>query len=201
MKFSHAYVITGNIGSGKSTVANLLKLYGFSVIDADCIAHQILDENSELIAKQFGSEFIDNGKVHRKKLANLVFNNKEQLALLEAILHPKIKDEIYSQALKKESQHFPYFVDIPLFFEKKNYDFDRAILIYAPKNELIKRITNRDKISIDEAVSRLNLQMDIESKKDLATFVIDNNGDLAHLNKQVDEFLQKLKDNYANLKI
>ncbi|WP_059426428.1 dephospho-CoA kinase [Campylobacter hyointestinalis] len=193
--------MTGCIGSGKSTVINLLKLYGFSVIDADVISHKILDENVLTIEQTFGKEFVCGSKVDRKKLGALVFGDKSQLKLLEDILHPLIRDKIYKEALNLEIKGLPYFVDIPLFFEKQGYDFNNVLLVYAPKDTLIARVMSRDKLSKKEALQRLECQLDIELKKQKASFVISNDKDLKHLNLEVDNFIRELKERYATLKI
>ncbi|WP_059435102.1 dephospho-CoA kinase [Campylobacter hyointestinalis] len=193
--------MTGCIGSGKSTVINLLKLYGFSVIDADVISHKILDENVLTIEQTFGKEFVCGSKVDRKKLGALVFGDKSQLKLLEDILHPLIRDKIYKEALNLEIKGLPYFVDIPLFFEKQGYDFNNVLLVYAPKDTLIARVMSRDKLSKKEALQRLECQLDIELKKQKASFVISNDKDLKHLNLEVYNFIRELKERYATLKI
>nr|WP_308470411.1 dephospho-CoA kinase [Campylobacter hyointestinalis] len=189
------------MGSGKSTVINLLKLYGFSVIDADVISHKILDENVLTIEQTFGKEFVCGSKVDRKKLGALVFGDKSKLKLLEDILHPLIRDKIYKEALNLEIKGLPYFVDIPLFFEKQGYDFNNVLLVYAPKDTLIARVMSRDKLSKKEALQRLECQLDIELKKQKASFVISNDKDLKHLNLEVDNFIRELKERYATLKI
>ena len=95
-KFPNAYVITGSIASGKSTVVNLLKERGFSVIDADLIAHEQLEICKCEIVEAFGEQILDEtGKIDRKKLGAIVFNEPKKLKNLEQILHPKIKAEIF----------------------------------------------------------------------------------------------------------
>ncbi|MBI3873901.1 MAG: dephospho-CoA kinase, partial [Arcobacter sp.] len=89
--FKNAIVLTGGIATGKSTVANLFKLYGFLTIDADVIAHKLLDLHSGKIAELFGNEYIENGKVLRKKLGTLIFNNQKEKQKLENFIHPLIK--------------------------------------------------------------------------------------------------------------
>lgn len=199
MGFKHAFVITGSIGSGKSTAMNLLKLHGFKTIDADKISHEILDKNADIISSKFGNSFVNNGVVDRKKLGRLVFNDKKKLEELENNLHPKIREEIYKQAKKLEITDLPYFVDIPLFFEKKGYEFNNVCLVYAPKDLLIKRVLERDGLSKEEVLKRLEYQEDIEIKKANATYVIDNSKDLKQLNLEVENFLICLKEKYATL--
>ncbi|ASM36036.1 MAG: dephospho-CoA kinase [Campylobacter sputorum] len=197
MKYKYAIVLTGCIASGKSSVANILKLYGFKVIDADEISHNVLDELANEIAQIFGKEFVDSKKVNRKKLGEYVFKDKFELTKLENLLHPKIKERIYKLADELEKTNFPYFVDIPLFYEKKNYDFNKVVVVYTPKQTVLKRLTKRDKIDEKTALQRLNLQIDIEEKRKMADFVIDNSGDLKHLNAQIEKFISNLKEIYS----
>ncbi|NLK65962.1 MAG: dephospho-CoA kinase [Campylobacteraceae bacterium] len=193
-EFKNGVVITGGIGSGKSTVVEMLKNSGFSVIDADLISHEILDSLAGEISKLFGNEFVDGDKVLRKKLGNLVFSDKSKLKELENLLHPKIKDEIFAQALKLEKLNKTYFVDIPLFYESEGrYNkFKKVLVIYAPKELCLERIMKRNKLTKDEALVRINSQTDIETKKSLANFVIENLGDKQELEIKVSEFLESL---------
>ncbi|MDL0089568.1 dephospho-CoA kinase [Campylobacter gastrosuis] len=192
--FKNAYVVTGSIGSGKSTFVKLLKERGFSVIDADLIAHEQLEISQNELVLHFGSEILNEKKVDRKKLGSIVFNDKNELKWLENLLHPKIKSEIQRQCEIYESHAKPYFVDIPLFFEKQeNYDFNKIIVVYAPKNLLISRVMSRNLLDFSTAKSRVELQMDIEKKREMASFVIDNSLDISHLEQEVDKFLATLK--------
>ena len=184
--FKNAIALTGGIATGKSTVANLFMLHGFLTIDADEIAHKILDDNSAKIASLFGDKYVQNNQVIRKELGNLIFNNKDEKLKLEQFIHPLIKKEIIKKAQLFESNNKPYLIDIPLFFENKNYDIKRSIVVYTPKNIQIERLTKRDKSSIQDATARINNQMDIEDKKILATYIIDNSKDLVHLISEVE---------------
>ncbi len=201
MNLSHAIVLTGSISTGKSTVGSLLSLYGFKIIDADKVAHKMLDKNSSEIAVLFGSEYVSDGKVDRKKLGGLVFNDKEKLKKLEEFLHPLIKEEIKKESLICESQDVPYILDIPLFFENKNYDLDEVAVVYTPKEIQLQRLMSRDNISKEEAEKKISLQMDIEKKAKQADFVIDNSKNFKHLQKEVDRFVEYIKGKYAHLKI
>lgn len=193
--FPNAYVITGSIASGKSTVVNLLKERGFSVIDADLIAHEQLEICKCEIVKAFGEQILDKaGKIDRKKLGAIVFNEPKKLKNLEQILHPKIKAEILSKALQLESLGQVYFVDIPLFFEKKERyaEFKNIAVIYAPKELLLSRLMSRNGLSLNEAKARVELQMDIEQKRKMAKFVIDNSGDRENLKLELEKFLKQI---------
>ena len=222
MKFKHAVVITGSIGSGKSAVCELLAERGFEIIDADKISHDVLDRCAAQVAEIFGAQYVVQkdvqaanlnpqaefnarsdeeissaicASVDRKKLGELVFKNQAELAKLEALLHPKITAEILSQARALEAKGKLYFVDIPLFFEGKRHEFfDKVAVVYAPKDTLISRVMKRNGLSYDAARHRVELQTDIEQKRAMADFVIDNSGDLAALEAAVERFLKELKD-------
>jgi len=194
-KFPNAYVITGSIASGKSTVVNLLKERGFSVIDADLIAHEQLEICKCEIVKAFGEQILDEtGRIDRKKLGDTVFNDPKKLKNLEQILHPKIKAEILSKALQLERLGQVYFVDIPLFFEKRERyaEFKNVAVIYAPKELLLSRLISRNRLSLNEAKARVELQMDIEQKREMAKFVIDNSNDRENLKLELEKFLKQI---------
>ena len=222
-QFKHAIVITGSIGSGKSAVCELLRDRGFEIIDADKISHDVLDRCAAQVTEIFGvqyvvqkdaqaknlsshAEFDDNRdevnltptrtSVDRKKLGELVFKNPAELAKLEALLHPKITAEILSQAQALEVKGKLYFVDIPLFFEGKRYEFfDKVAVVYAPKDTLIARVMKRNGLDYAAAKHRVELQTDIEQKRAMADFVIDNSGDLENLRDETGSFLEKLSSN------
>jgi dephospho-CoA kinase len=186
IEFKNGIVLTGSIATGKSTVAALFKMFKFLVIDADKIAHKLLDENFVFVEKNFGKEFVANKKVIRDKLAKLVFNNKDLLTQLENFLHPLIKQAIIKEAKLYEEQNKPYLIDLPLFFEKKNYNIDKIIVVYTPKHIQLQRLMKRDNISKKEALQKISLQIDIENKKQKATFLIDNSKDLNYTIKEVE---------------
>ena len=194
-KFPNAYVITGSIASGKSTVVKLLKERGFSVIDADLIAHEQLEICKREIVCEFGEQILDEaGKIERKKLGAIVFRKPKKLKNLEQILHPKIKAEILSQASQLERLGQVYFVDIPLFFEKKERyaEFKNVAVIYAPKELLLSRLMSRNGLNLEDAKARAELQMDIEQKKKMAKFVIDNSNDRENLKLELEKFLKQI---------
>ena len=194
-KFPNAYVITGSIASGKSTVVNLLKERGFSVIDADLIAHEQLEICKGEIVREFGEQILDEaGKIDRKKLGAIVFREPKKLKNLEQILHPKIKAEIFFKASQLECLGQIYFVDIPFFFEKKERyaEFKNVAVIYAPKELLLSRLMSRNALNLEDAKARAELQMDIEQKKKMAKFVIDNSGDRENLELELEKFLKQI---------
>jgi len=190
--FKNAIALTGGISTGKSTVCNLFKLHGFLTIDADKIAHKLLDENSDKIIEMFGKQYVENGKVLRKELGKIIFSNEENKLKLEALLHPLIKEEIIKESKIFEEQNKPYFVDIPLFFEKMHYPIPKSLVIYTPKELQIERLMKRDNIDENEAKLKISNQMDIEEKKNLADMVIDNSKDLKHLQDEVERIIGEI---------
>lgn len=202
--FKHSFCITGSIGSGKSTLSTLLKAYGFSVIDADSIAHKVLDENADLLALEFGSEILKADKVDRAKLGAIVFSDTQKLARLENIVSSKIRDEIFCECERLSALGVPYFVDIPLYFEKLEIYggcFEEVILVYAPKSTLLNRIKARNGLSDDDAIARLNSQLDIELKREKSSIVIQNCGSLKDLQSECERLINLIKDRYASIKV
>ena len=200
-EFSNAIVLTGGIASGKSSVCSLLSLYGFEVIDADKIAHKLLDLHSSAIAEMFGAGYADKSKVNRKKLGFLIFSDDKQRQKLEKFLHPLIKECLIEQSKLCESKEIPYILEIPLFFEKRNYDIDEVVVVYCKKQQQMKRLLKRDDLTQKEAQKRLNVQMSLDEKKELASYVIDNTKDLKYLQKEVENFISYIKYKYPKLKL
>ncbi len=202
MEFENAILLTGGIATGKSSVCNILKLHGFSIIDADKIAHEVLKDNAKEIEKLFGKEYLKDGEVNRRKLGELIFSDKENKKKLENLLHPKIEERIKKEALYLEGFKVPYIVDIPLFFETgERYPIKPVVVVYAPKELQIERLVKREGYDLEHAKDRVNSQIDIEEKKKRADFVIDNSKDLKHLQKEINRFLDFLRGKYADLKI
>jgi dephospho-CoA kinase len=192
--FEHAVALTGGIATGKSTVSQLLLKEGFDIIDADKVAHTMLDMHADGIVELFGETYLEEGRVNRKKLGSIIFNNLENRKKLESFLHPLIYAEIARQSQALEKKKKPYIVDIPLFFETKNYDIKKVALVYAPLKMQRERLIKRDGFSVEEANSRIDSQISIELKKEKSAFVIDNSQDLDHLQDEVERFITYLKN-------
>ncbi len=191
-EFSHAIALTGGIATGKSTVASLFMMHGFLTIDADKIAHKILDDNISKIVELFGEKYIKENRVVRKELGNLIFNDQIQKKKLEDFIHPLIKQQIIKDAKIFEDQKKPYLIDIPLFFENKNYNIKNSIVVYTPKEIQINRLMQRDNSTQEEALLRINNQMDIEDKKLLGNYIIDNSKNLKNLQNEVERIKREL---------
>jgi len=198
--YEYAIALTGGIATGKSTVASLMKLHGIAVIDADAIAHELLDIHHEKIAEMFGDQFVRKGRVLRENLGKVIFSDEEKKAQLEAFIHPLIRLEIEKRAKEFDSREFPYLIDIPLFFENGAYDIKDSVVIYTPPAVQLERYMKRNNLSEEEAMVRINSQMSIDEKKSRATWVIDNSFKLKHLQAEVEAFVHRIKveTNYYN---
>ncbi len=195
MVLKNAIALTGGIGTGKSTTIKILESQGYQILDADKIAHQLLQEHRFEIAQHFGSEILEKGILNRKKLGVIVFQNTNELKWLEDFLHPLIRECMLQKAYELEKNHQAYFLDIPLFFEvggKKCYPVSKVVLVYAPRVLQIERLLERDKLKEAEILQRLACQMDIEQKRAMSDYIIDNSSSLKDLNKQVERFLKTL---------
>ncbi|GAA7187803.1 dephospho-CoA kinase [Helicobacter pylori] len=195
MVLKNAIALTGGIGTGKSTTITILESQGYQILDADKIAHQLLQEHRFEIAQHFGSDILEKDILNRKKLGTIVFQNANELKWLEDFLHPLIRECMLQKAYELEKNHQAYFLDIPLFFEvggKKCYPVSKVVLIYAPRVLQIERLLERDKLKETEILQRLACQMDIEQKRTMSDYIIDNSSSLKDLNKQVERFLKTL---------
>ncbi|GHP50836.1 dephospho-CoA kinase [Helicobacter pylori] len=195
MVLKNAIALTGGIGTGKSTTIKILESQGYQILDADKIAHQLLQEHRFEIAQHFGSEILEKDILNRKKLGAIVFQNTNELKWLEDFLHPLIRECMLQKAYELEKNHQAYFLDIPLFFEvggKKCYPVSKVVLVYAPRVLQIERLLERDKLKEAEILQRLACQMDIEQKRTMSDYIIDNSSSLKDLNKQVERFSKTL---------
>ncbi len=193
MSFKYAIALTGGIATGKSTVANRFRDFGFNIIDADKIAHIVLDRNYLEVTKLFGRRYIiNNNRVDRKLLGSLIFSDKNAKKALEELLHPQIYQEIRRLSIEQDSLKKPYLVDIPLFFETNRYPIKRVIVVYIPKELQLKRLIKRDNISLEDAKKRLNAQLDIEDKRLKASYLIDNSKNLKSLQYECDKVKKQI---------
>lgn len=181
MSFKYAIALTGGIATGKSTVVKLFREKGFRVIDADKIAHEVLDAQHREIVEMFGKDFVKEGKVDRKLLGNIVFSDPVKRKALEGLLHPLIYDRIAEASEKLDKRAEPYLVDIPLFYESGRYAIENVVVVYARKEQQLERVMRRDGYDKKEALARIESQIDIEEKCENASYVINNSTNLKDL--------------------
>ncbi len=197
MLFKYAIALTGSISTGKSSAVKLLKQSGFHVIDADSAAHQVLDEQYQVIAREFGEEFVKEGKVDRKSLGSIIFADQKKRKVLEELLHPLIYARISEQATLLDKRAEPYIIDIPLFFEGGRYAIESVIVAYATKEQQLKRLMEREGYSEEEALLRIEAQIDIEEKRKNATYVINNSGDLKQLQYETERIREEILGDFS----
>ncbi|MBD1386308.1 dephospho-CoA kinase [Mucilaginibacter rigui] len=170
--------ITGNIGSGKTTVCKIFEVLGIPVFYADDAAKDVMVTDTELIAgikQAFGNEaYFDDGTLNRKHVAGIVFNDKEQLAKLNSLVHPAVFRAFDNWVLHQKKA--PYVLkEAAILFESGSYKkCDRTIMVTAPLNIRIKRVATRDGITADEVKSRNDRQFSEEEKLAMADDVIIN---------------------------
>ncbi len=188
--------LTGGIATGKSAVSQILETFNIPVICADKIIKKIYEKKDSFIFLQTHfPAIINNEKIDFKKLREDVFSNPAHLEMVENFLHPQI-EEFFKAQLKPPYNFVVY--DVPLLFEKNLASlFDITITVYASKETQINRLVERDKISLELANKIINVQMDIEKKKLLSTFIIFNDkNDKVELLKKIKEFLPTILENY-----
>ncbi len=188
--------ITGNIASGKSEVEKIISASGFKVLDTDKTAHTFLDNDESAkneIISYFGSDILDNGTISRKKLAEIVFRDKDKLTRLEKIIHPLVFKKIGEFFAQNKTEEM-CFVSIPQLFETKTQmAFDKVILISAKEETRLNRLMERNKLTKDEAQLRIDAQMSESVKIKQSDFVIYNDKDLDYLKEQVNCTLTLLR--------
>ena len=189
--------LTGGIGSGKSAAAKILKGLGLKVIDLDQITHELM-RPGELgyieIKKQFGEKYIDTkGEIDRKLLREEIFSSFDLKKIIESILHPIIFEECNKQLNLLKHEKYIVLV-IPLLFETKNYIslVDESLLIDCDLETQIERVIKRDNVSKALANRIIKNQMNRQEKQLLADKVILNDGNINHLENQLDSYYKKL---------
>jgi dephospho-CoA kinase len=172
--------ITGGIGSGKSTVCKIFKLLEIPVFEADRVAKNLINSNSKIkkeLINLFGSDiYTANELVNRKKLAEIIFNDDIQLAKINKLVHPVVREEFIKWEKRQKTKYVIH--EAAILFESGFYKImDFTILVSTRKNERIKRVMKRDNISKKLVLERMKKQWSDEKKRQLATIEINNNNE------------------------
>lgn len=189
--------LTGGTGSGKGFVSERLKARKAYVIDADAVAHEIIEKGRPAykeIVDYFGSEILDeDGNIFRRKLGNIVFSDKDKLAFLNSCTHKYINMEIMRIIEEVKPQTNVYsavIIDAPLLAEAGLVDIcDDIWVVYADSEVRVKRIMERDSISEEQARNRIASQRSWEEYKELGAVIIDNSSDDENVERQLDALL------------
>lgn len=186
--------LTGGIACGKSTVGAMLVQLGAALVDADQVAREVVLPGEPALGKiaaAFGSEVLHaDGSLNRGALGNIVFQNPGKRRELESIVHPAIRERMKEQIQQHEEQSpgIPVIADVPLLYETgQDKQYEQVIVVYIPRELQLKRLMERNPdLTKDQALGRIEAQLDIEEKRRRASWVIDNSGDIEATRLQVE---------------
>jgi len=171
--------ITGGMGSGKTTVCTVFSHLGFPVYNSDNEAKKLMDSDVELIHQiksEFGSDiYFPNGFLDRKRLASLIFSNKNALQTINSLVHPAVKRHFTQWADTQSKKHNILIKEAAILIESGTHkDMDVVLLVYTPLHERIERLVRRSGESGETILARINNQMSEDEKIEIANFVINN---------------------------
>jgi len=187
--------LTGSFGSGKTTVARIFKSSGAKVIDADRLAHDCIKPGRiayRKIINIFGEGVVRQDlTIDRLKLAQIVFNNKHKLKILNNIIHPEVIREIKSEI--KQCRESLIVLDVPLLIESGLGEIvDKLVVVKASRENQVERLRKKTALSKSDIIKRIGAQIPMRTKAAMADFVIDNNGIITETKKQVERIRRML---------
>lgn len=192
--------LTGNIASGKSTVASILQNLGASIIDADQIARDVVGKGKpalQKIADHFGTEVLKSDEtLNREVLGSIVFNDEDKREILNSIIHPEILREISTLIDKYRSEGKDIvIIEAALIVEREKLKqmIDKLIVVNTSEKTQMERLMRRNDYSAKQAQARINSQMPAEQKIKHADYIINNDSDLEHLSNQTKEIWDELQ--------
>jgi dephospho-CoA kinase len=190
--------LTGGAGSGKSTVAGMLGELGAVVVDADEATHAVYEPGTpgfDAVVREFGQEFVSEGRIDRGKLGQLVFNDDDARKRLNAIVHPLVREWMARQTAEAVERGAEIVIqDVPLIFENSLQGlFSQVILVYVPEEVQVERLVTGRGFTPERARSVINAQMPIEAKRGLAQFVVNNSGSREDTRGQVEAVWKEIK--------
>ena len=168
--------LTGNIGSGKSTVARVFEILDIPVYKADDVGHYLLKDKNVIakVSAIFGEKVISNGSVERKLLAEIVFKDSEAIKKLNAIIHPRVMDNFNAYVKSISKVKYIIFESAIIFEADLNHLFDESILVYAPDEMKIVRVMKRDNCNRNSVLARLSNQINDDLKREKVNHIILN---------------------------
>jgi len=192
--------LTGGIASGKSLVARVFKDLGAHLVDADRIVHNLLEPDQKAgqeVLDYFGKELLlPDGRINRRKLGEIVFNDAEKRAWLNRCLHPRVF-ETYQAQVRQVRSRFPgtiVVLDAALLIETGYHrKMDRVVVVYAEPEQQLERLISRDLFTKEEALARIQSQMPLAEKRGHADYIIDNTGSRENTEQQARKVYARLK--------
>jgi len=183
--------LTGGIGSGKSTISSLLEGKGAIIIDADAIVREVQLPGSavltELVAKFGAGVLAADGSLDRQAVANIVFTDPDALKALNAIVHPAVGKEMNRRMIEQRTTDHVVILDIPLLTENPREGLQGKIVVDVPVEVQVVRLVQYRGFDEADARARISRQATREQRLATADFVVDNSGDLADLQPQIDK--------------
>lgn len=196
---SYVLALTGGIATGKSTADDFFKKKKIPVIDCDQLAHELMEPGQaswQAIKDNFGAEYLNSDQtINRKKLGQLVFNDQNALEKLNQLTHPLIFDKT-KQKIKKYQNSSLVILDAPVYFESgmsKKGVADGVLVITLPQDLQLERLKARNHLTDQEARARINSQMPLKKKAQMADFVVENTGTIEELETELEQLLVKIK--------
>lgn len=193
--------LTGSVATGKSTVSNMIQQAGIPLVDADIAARKVVEPGTEglqEIVAYFGEEILlADGTLNRAKLGEIIFKDKEKREKLNEITHPRVKDYMLEarERFFRAGEELVFF-DIPLLFESHLESLvDQIVVVWTTLETELKRLMERNNLTKEDALRRIESQMGIDEKARKADFVIDNNESLEKTQKQVYTFIERFVKN------
>ena len=188
--------LTGGIGSGKSTISSLLEGKGAIIIDADAIVREVQLPGSPVLtelAEKFGTSVLaTDGSLDRQAVANIVFTDPDALKALNAIVHPAVGKEMNRRMIEQRTTDHVVVLDIPLLTENPREGLQGKIVVDVPVEVQVERLVKFRGFDEADARARISRQATREQRLATADFVVDNSGDLADLQPQIDKLWQWL---------
>jgi len=191
--------LTGGIASGKTTVAKIMKRLGAAIVDADALSREVVEPGRDAwkaIVDTFGAEVLrPDQTLDRQKLRAVIFNNSTARKKLESIIHPRVRALAEERINQQAAAGYELVVyEVPLLFEGNLHAWLRPVVLVACDADVQRqRLQQRDRLTPEEAQKHIDAQMSLEEKRRLADYVIENDGDLESLERQVEAVLKRIK--------